>query len=82
MDRKKKNVDEFRGDLLLELKNEIDESFGGNKTKAAEALGMHRAPFTNLCNGKERATIDKLIEIGMKLGWKIELLIKRDRHKK
>ncbi len=77
MVRPQKIVDDIKKRLLRELVSEIDERFDGNKAKAAEAVEMHRAPFTNLCNGREGATIDKLIQIGTKLGWKIELRVER-----
>ena len=77
MGKHKKLVDDMRKRLLRELVSEVNERFEGNKAKAAEAVEMHRVPFTNLCNGREGATIDKLIQIGAKLDWKIELRIER-----
>ena len=81
MRKPQKTVDSIRKSLLGELVSEVDERFGGSKTKAAEAVEMHRVPFTNLCNGREGATIDKLIEIGTKLGWEIELYVDRGNKK-
>lgn len=77
MRKQKLIVDDIRNRLLNELIQDVKDRFDGNKTKAAEAIDMHRIPFTNLCNGREGATIDKLIQIGAKLGWKIELTINR-----
>ena len=79
MGKHKKEADNIRKRLLIELVNEVDERFEGNKAKAALFLKIHRVPFTNLCNEREGVTIDKLIEIGSKLGWKIELSIDRDK---
>lgn len=81
MGKHQKIVDDIRKRLLRELVSEVDERFEGNKAKAAEAIEMHRVPFTNLCNGKEGATIDKLIQIGAKLDWKIELRVERGEKK-
>ncbi len=75
--KKQLRAENIRNRLLDELIQEVEDRFGGNKTKAAEAVEMHRIPFTNLCNGREGASIDKLIQIGMKLGWKIELKVNR-----
>jgi hypothetical protein len=75
--KQQKIVADIRKRLLRELADEVEERFGGNKAKAAIALEMHRVPFTNLCNGREAATLDKLIQIGAKLGWEIELRVKR-----
>ena len=77
MRKHQKTVDDIRKRLLGELVSEVDERFGGSKTKAAEAVEMHRVPLTNLCNGREGATIDKLIEIGVKLDWEVELHVNR-----
>jgi len=74
-------VEEIKKKLLSELIQEVDDRFDGNKAKAAEAVEMHRVPFTNLCNGKEGPTIDKLIQIGAKLGWKIELRVDRGKER-
>lgn len=79
--RKQRLVEDIRNRLLDELIQEVEDRFGGNKTKAAEAVDMHRIPFTNLCNGKEGASIDKLIQIGSALGWKIELRVERRKDK-
>lgn len=57
--------------------DEVEERFDGNKAKAATALQMNRVQFTNLCNGREGATIDKLIQIGAMLGWSIDVRVKR-----
>lgn len=70
-------VEDIRNRLLDELIREVEDRFGGNKAKAAEAVDLHRVQFTNLCNGREGATIDKLIQIGATLGWKIELKVNR-----
>lgn len=70
-------VEEIRDELLSELNQEVESRFGGNKAKAAETAGMHRIQFTNVCNGKVGATIDKLLQIGATLGWKIEMKINR-----
>ncbi len=70
-------VEEIRNRLLDELIQEVEDRFGGNKAKAAEAVSLHRVQFTNLCNGREGATIDKLIQIGARLDWKIELNVNR-----
>ena len=70
-------VEDIRNRLLDELIREVEDRFGGNKAKAAEAVDLHRVQFTNLCNGREGATIDKLIQIGAKLGWKVELRVER-----
>ena len=77
MRHKHKITDEIRKKLLHELKLEVAERFDGNKASAATTIGMHRVPFTNLCNGKEGSTIDKLIEIGTQLGWEIDLSVDR-----
>lgn len=77
MGKQRRLVENIRNSLLNELIRDVENRFGGNKTKAAETVEMHRIPFTNLCNGKEGATIDKLIQIGAKLGWKIELRVER-----
>ena len=77
MGKHQKIADDIRKKLLRELVVEVDERFDGNKAKAAIAVEMHRVPFTNLCNGRDGVTIDKLIQIGAKLGWDIELLIDR-----
>lgn len=74
-------VEDIRNRLLDELIREVEDRFGGNKAKAAEAVDLHRVQFTNLCNGREGATIDKLIQIGAKLGWKIELRVERRKDK-
>lgn len=74
-------VEDIRNRLLGELIQEIEDRFGGNKTMAAEAVEMNRVSFTNLCNGREGATIDKLIQIGATLGWKIELRVERRKEK-
>lgn len=79
--RKQRLVEDFRNRLLSELIQDVEDRFGGNKTKAAEAVEMHRTPFTNLCNGREGATIDKLIQIGELLDWKIELHVERRKDK-
>ena len=70
-------VEKIRDELLCELNQEVENRFGGNKAKAAETVDMNRIQFTNLCNGKVGATIDKLIQIGATFGWKIEFRIKR-----
>lgn len=77
MRKPRRLVEDIRNRLLNELIREVEDRFGGNKAKAAEAVEMHRVPFTNLCNGKEGVTIDKLIQIGTTLGWKIELRVER-----
>lgn len=77
MRKQRQLVEDIRNRLLTELIQEVETRFGGNKTKAAEAVEMHRIPFTNLCNGREAATIDKLIQIGAMLGWKVELRVER-----
>lgn len=77
MRKQQRIVEDIRNRFLNELNQEIEDRFGGNKTKAAEAVEMNRVSFTNLCNGREGATIDKLIQIGFLLGWKIELKINR-----
>ena len=59
------------------MNQEVEGRFGGNKAKAAETVGMHRIQFTNVCNEKVGTTIDKLIQIGAMLGWKIELRVER-----
>ena len=79
--KKQRRAEDIRNRLLDELIQEVEDRFGGNKTKAAEAVEMHRIPFTNLCNGREGASIDKLIQIGMKLDWKIELHVERRKDK-
>lgn len=70
-------VEKIRNELLSELNQEVEDRFGSNKAKAAEAVDMHRIQFTNVCNGKVGATIDKLIQIGAALGWKVELRVGR-----
>jgi plasmid maintenance system antidote protein VapI len=81
MRKQQRPVEDIRKRLLGELIQEVEDRFGGNKARAAEAVAMHRVPFTNLCNGKEGATIDKLIQIGAMLGWKIELRVDRGRER-
>lgn len=77
MTRHRKIVTDIRERLLRELIDEVEERFDGNKAKAATALQMNRVQFTNLCNGREGATIDKLIQIGAMLGWSIDVRVKR-----
>ncbi len=77
MKKQRDVVEDIRNRLLDELIHEVKDRFDGNKAKAAEAVQLHRVQFTNLCNGREGATIDKLIQIGVKLGWKIELRVDR-----
>ena len=72
-----KTVTNIKERLLQELLVDIEGRFGGNKTRTATELKMNRVQFTNLCNGKEGATIDQLMLIGTKLGWDIEVRIKR-----
>lgn len=77
MRNQRRLVEEFRQRLLGELNQDVEDRFGGNKAKAAEAVEMGRIQFTNLCNGRDGATIDKMIQIGATLGWKIELTVNR-----
>lgn len=81
MRKQERLVEDFRKRLLDELIRDVEDRFEGNKAKAAEAVQMHRVPFTNLCNGKEGATLDKLIQIGAMLGWKIELRVDRGKER-
>lgn len=81
MSRSPNFVDELRARLLRELLEDVDQRFDGNKAKAAEASGVHRVPFTNICNGREAATIDKFMQIGMRLGWKFDVRISKGRRK-
>ncbi|MGE3263362.1 MAG: hypothetical protein AB7K68_16395 [Bacteriovoracia bacterium] len=77
MKESERTVKKIRDGLLDELNQEVENRFGSNKAKAAEAVAMNRIQFTNLCNEKVGATIDKLIQIGATLGWKIELTVNR-----
>lgn len=81
MRKSERVVEEIRAGLLTELNHEVESRFGGNKAKAAETVDMHRIQFTNVCNGKVGPTIDKLIQIGAKLGWKIEFYVERGKEK-
>lgn len=81
MRNRRQLVDEFRKRLLGELNQDVEDRFGGNKAKAAEAVEMGRIQFTNLCNGRDGATIDKLVQIGATLGWKIEIRVERRKDK-
>jgi hypothetical protein len=75
--RGRKLIEAMREKLLRELNDEVATRFGGHKTNAAMAARMHRVQFTNICNGKEDASIEKLAEIGIRFGWKIDIDVQR-----
>jgi hypothetical protein len=77
MDKPKKFVVDLKKEFLSELGSEVDERFEGNKASAARAVQMARVPFTNLCNAREGVTLDKLFEVGVRLGWDIDVRFKR-----
>ena len=77
MDKPKKFVADLKKEFLTELGNEVEERFEGNKASAARAVQMARVPFTNLCNAREGVTLDKLFEVGVRLGWDIDVRFKR-----